>query len=78
MGDTTVTMADGDVQVYVIDVANDGSVTVYDGKVKINYAERTTSVVDTTYANVEKTDDGYFLSFKEDGTGNAGTRIANK
>lgn len=78
VGDTTVTMADGDVQVYVIDVANDGSVTVYDGKVKINYAERTTSVVDTTYANVEKTDDGYFLSFKEDGTGNAGTRIANK
>ena len=78
VGDITVTMGNGDVQVYIIDVANDGSITVYDGKVKINYAERTSSIVNTSYANAEPTSDGYFLSFRKNGTGNAGTRITNK
>ena len=76
VGDRTVQMGKDDTQVYIIDVANDGSITVYDGKVKINYFERTATVVDTTYANVTVTSNGYKLSYKSNGRGNAGQSIS--
>ena len=77
VGDKTVQMGKDNVQVYVIDVANDGSVTVYDGKVKLNYFERTVTVVDTNYAYVQRNNGGYLLSYRSNQSGNTGVTVSN-
>ena len=75
IGDTTATMGNNGIQVYIIDVGTDGSVTLHDGTVKLSYEDRAATVTKTNYGYIEATSNGYKVSYRSNGSGNTGKTI---
>lgn len=72
----TYTMGDRGAQIYVIDVNENGDITLYDGVVETSSAGRSVKTTNTTYGNIEYIDDHYVLTYYENQNGNAGTTIS--
>lgn len=71
----TYTMGENGVQIYVLDVSDNGSITLSDGAICCSEAGRVVTTTATTYGKISGGQNQFTLSYCSDQSGNAGSTL---